>query len=158
MRERTSINESDNQLYNSAMQSAVKHLRNIHPDIILCLGDSTEDMAHQISALKFNVVWLNHDEGHSLYQEGSVDDQTQKLKQVIGDHKNPLVFEDTMVSGGKIWQLHNAFDAAGIPFQALVLAAPKELIDNGITIVSTNPKLISKLITRVSEFIDSRNP
>lgn len=158
MGERTSTNESDNQLYNSAMQSAVKHLRNIQPDIILCLGDSVKDIAGKLASFDFNVTWLNHDQGHLLYQNDSVDDQTQKLKQVIGDHKNPLVFEDTMVSGGKIWQLHNAFDAAEIPFQALVLAAPKDLIDSGITIVSSNPKLISNMLTRVSEFIDSRNP
>ena len=144
-------------LFQGAMRSAIKHLETFQPDIVLCLGDSTQDIANQLHSSGFNVVWLDHNQGHSLYQDGTVDDQTQKLKQVIGNHQKPLVFEDTMVSGGKLWQIHNAFDAAEIPFQAVVLAAPKELVDDCITLISTNPKLISELRLRVSKFIDSRN-
>ncbi|MFA5025540.1 MAG: hypothetical protein WC503_03485 [Candidatus Shapirobacteria bacterium] len=157
MGERASTDETDSQLFRGAMQSAVKHLRDVQPDIILCLGDSTENIAGQLTSFGFNVTWLNHDQGHTIYQDGSVDDQTQRLKQIIGNHQNPMVFEDTMISGGKLWQLHNTFESAEIPFQAVVLAAPEELIDDGITIISTNPKLISEMRLRVSKLIDSRN-
>lgn len=157
MSERNISNEIDSQLFDNAMSSAVKYLKAQDPDIILCLGDSVKDIADKLTNSGFNVIWLNHDQGHLLYQEGTVEEQTANLKQAIGNHQNPIIFEDTMVSGGKLWQLHNAFEAAEIPFQGVVLAAPKELADNGLTLISTNPKLVSEMRLRVSKFIDSRN-
>lgn len=136
---------------------AIKYLRKINCDLALCLGDSVAEVAEQLRRYGINTLWLNHNQGHALYQTGTADDQTNFLTKIAGHYQKPVIVEDTMVSGGKMWQLRNTFQAAGIHFQAVVLAAEKDLADTGIHLISSDPKIISELRTRVSRFINSRN-
>lgn len=125
-------------------------------DQVICLGDSVEFLAKPLSRSGLNVTWLNHDDGHRIYQDGSADDQAACVRFVVGDHTNPAVVEDTTVSGGKLSQIRDAFQYAEVPCRTYVVAADKKTVDPDVTVISTSRSLVSELRRRVSRFIDSR--
>lgn len=143
-------------LFDLAKKELVDYLQSQNPDLVLCLGDSVSEIAEILKANGISVIHLNHDDGIQLYERGNLEDQSQKIKKLFEQRKKIIVVEDTVISGGKLWQLKMAFDYANIPFQAVVLAANSDQKEDYLKIISTNPSLVSFMQKKTANFMDSR--
>lgn len=142
--------------YENALQKMVDYLQSKNPDLVIGLGESVYPELHALEKAGFAVKQLNTEEGRLLYQRGTADEQADRLHQVLGDSNNPLIVEDTVVAGGKLYQLRNTFIHAGIEFQAVVLAAQLDQVEEDIEVISTNQELLSLLNLRAEKIREKR--
>lgn len=143
-------------LFRQAKKELVNYLKSQNPDLVLCLGDSVTEIAQNLKENNIPLIHLGHAEGIQLYEEGSLDNQSRKIEELVKQGRKIIVVEDTMISGGKIWQLKMAFDYANVPFQAVVLAASSDQKEDYLKIISTHPSLVSFMQKKTTAFMDSR--
>lgn len=137
--------------YKLATRKMLKKIKEMNPDLTLCLGDSVTQEVKLLKKKGLEVKHLPAREGNKLYEKGTVEQQKKALLEITSGSDNVLVVEDTIVSGGKLYQLKNTFVYTGIPFSVLVLAAESEIEDKDISLISTNPLLIKKLRERADQ-------
>lgn len=151
-------NEQDNpeSLFVQAKKKLLNYLKSQNPDLVLCLGDSVSEIAKYLKTNNIPLIHLDHAEGIQLYERGSLEDQSKKIKELFKQSKQIIVVEDTVLSGGKIWQLKMAFDYASIPFQAVILAANSDQKEDYLKIISTNSSLVSFMQKKTASFMNGR--
>jgi hypothetical protein len=151
-------NEQNNpeSLFVQAKKELVDYLKSQNPDLVLCLGDSVSEIAEYLKTNNIPLIHLDHDKGIQLYERGDLEDQSKKIEELSKQSKKIIVVEDTILSGGKIWQLKMAFDYANIPFQAVILAANSDQKEDYLKIISTNFSLVSFMQKKTASFMDSR--